>query len=293
MLSVLRLLTALYIVLGSVEVYARDLYLGVHENYSNDQLKIAVNQQGYADVLWVKDCPELLAPEMKDVQRLTMDLLIICQAVKTADIADRLVLRAYPNVARGMDEIVAKRLDMVAQSLFLDTPEIEALVLVTAPLIRSGEFEVGVFTTRNRPEIMQLQTLSEFQQHIAVTVQSWVTDRGALERLGIQQIQLVSRRDLISRFIENKRADFFLSYLKEPVLTRIGGELIRIPNVKVSFPQERSFFVSKDKPELYQALQRYIQQERAKSPDAIHAAYVHAGFIAPEYAHWTDLSKLR
>ncbi|MCP4597567.1 hypothetical protein [Neptuniibacter sp.] len=277
----------------TTSLQAENLVVGVHSNYVNEHFQIAADKEGYQTVLDVDDCPPLHSEELKNIQRITMDIMLICHALKESGIANKIELVAYPNVERGLQMSLSGSTDMVAQTLFLsDHPEYNNM-LITDPVIRQGEFQVGVFTTRNRSDILSKRELSEFQKLRAVTVKSWKTDQKAMKNLNIQQVLTLPTRELLSKFIANNRADFTFSYLKEPIVTRIGGELIRIPNVKVSFPDTRSFFIPKRNHALHNAMQKQLRNLRALNPDALRAAYLHAGFITEEYESWKDLSTSR
>jgi len=274
-----------------LNLFAQEVVVGIHSNYSNDILKIGFNKPGYSSTLEVENCPALNDPKLLNIQRITMDILVICNAIKEFGTSKKIVFLSYPNVARGAVSILSGKADVIGQTLFVDDHKpISNNLLFTSPIIRSGEFEVGVFTTRNRLDILGLKTLEEFRKSTGTTVSSWETDKKMMRILGISKLNLVPNRGLIYKVIAAGRSDFTFSYLKEPIVTRIGGELIRIPGVKVSFPQERAFLVSPKHPHLYTALQRFIAKLRGITPDALRHAYIHAGFIAPEYKSWIDLT---
>jgi len=279
------------LLLVSSQLSADGLSIGVHANYTNEHFKLAAGKQGYSNVLQVKECPDLDSEELKDIQRITMDIMVICNAVKSAGYVDIIRLVPYPNVARGLQLAINNKIDMVAQSLFESDHQEDENLLFTSPIIRKGEFQVGVFSTKNRPDILELGENIDVTQLRGVTVKSWKTDQAALNNIGAKQVNLLPTRNLIANFISSGRGDFTLSYLKEPIVTRIGGELIRVSGVKVSFDASRSFILPARNPKLYNILQNYIQQQRQKSPDAIRQAYIHAGFITEDYDHWRDLAK--
>ena len=283
-------LFALFVFLP-VSLYANTLNLGVHNNYHNEVFKLSSNREGYSNVLPVKNCPELSSDRLKDIQRITMDIMVICNAVKKAGFAEQIKLIPYPNVTRGIQQSISGQFDMIAQSLFKADHEGIDSLLISKPVIRSGEFQVGVFTTRNRPEILKARTINDFRQLKGVTVRSWKTDHKAIIGMGVTKIALLPSRDLLAKFIQNGRADFTLSYLKEPIVTRIGGELIRIPNVKVSFAESRSFIIPSRNRRLLSIINEYIDTLRSQEQDALRKAYIHAGFITEEYDHWLDLGK--
>lgn len=279
------------LLLVSSQLYADTLSIGVHANYINEHFKLAAGKQSYSNVLPVKECPKLDSQELKDIQRITMDIMVICNAVKSAGYVDIIRLVPYPNVARGLQLATNNKIDMVGQSLFESDHRESKNLLITAPIIRKGEFQVGVFSTKNRSDILALGENIDVTKLRGVTVKSWKTDQAALNNIGTKQVNLLPTRNLIANFISSGRGDFTLSYLKEPVVTRIGGELIRLPGVKVSFDASRSFILPARNTELFNILQSYIQQQRQQSPDAIRQAYIHAGFITEDYDQWRDLAK--
>ncbi|WP_415906674.1 hypothetical protein ACMXYX_06945 [Neptuniibacter sp. QD72_48] len=279
------------LLLISSHLSADTLSIGVHANYVNEHFKLAAGRAGYSNVLPVKECPELDSEQLKGSQRITMDIMVICNAVKSAKYVDLLRLVPYPNVARGLQLANNNKIDMVGQSLFEGDHRKEENLLITHPVIRIGEFQVGIFSTKNRTDILELGDSIDVTKLRGVTVKSWKTDQAALNNIGAKQVNLLPTRNLIANFISSGRGDFTLSYLKEPVVTRIGGELIRIPGVKVSFDASRSFILPARNTQLFNILQSYIKEQRQKSPDAIRQAYIHAGFITEDYDHWRDLAK--
>ncbi|WP_415887849.1 hypothetical protein ACMXYO_07315 [Neptuniibacter sp. QD37_6] len=279
------------LLLVSSQLSADTLSIGVHANYVNEHFKLAAGRAGYSNVLPVKECPELDSEQLKDSQRITMDIMVICNAVKSAGYVDIIRLVPYPNVARGLQLATNNKIDMVGQSLFESDHLEDKNLLITAPIIRKGEFQVGIFSTKNRTDILELGENIDVTKLKGVTVKSWKTDQVALNDIGTKQVNLLPTRNLIANFISSGRGDFTLSYLKEPVVTRIGGELIRIPGVKVSFDASRSFILPARDTQLFNILQSYIKEQRQKSPDAIRQAYIHAGFITEDYDHWRDLAK--
>lgn len=286
--SLLALLICLWV---PSSLNAKTILLGVHYNYANDLFRISATREGYSNYLPVTACPDLQSEKLNDIQRLTMDIMVICNAVKKSGFADGLKLIPYPNVARGLRQSIDGQTHMVAQTLFKADHLQEKHVIVSKPVIRNNEFQVGFFTTRNRHEILKARNLEDFRKLKAVTVSSWKTDHNALLALGIEKIVFLPKRSLIARFIHNRRADFTLSYLKEPILTRLGGQLVRIPNVKLSFEESRSFLIPEANADLAEIINNYISQLRAQQPDALREAYIHAGFITEEYEHWLDLGK--
>ena len=276
----------------SSHVIATDIILGVHYNYINNYLGIGLNDSDYSTELVVDTCPKLDNAELKNIQRVTMDLLLVCNAVRDAGIADRLILKSYPNIARGIREVADGHFDMISQTMFsADHQHMpENSLLITDPVIRSGEFEVGVFTTKNRSDILKLRKIEDFREVTGVTVQSWLIDQTMMKELGIKNVILLNKRGVIAEFIAAKRGDFTFSYLGESVVTRIGGELTRIDGIKVSFSQERSFIVSRSNYSLFTTLNSYMKKLRNREQDEVLAAYIHAGFIVPEFNSWADLS---
>ena len=264
--------------------------IGVHHNYSNTELNLGTTAANNS-LLSVEQCPKLDSPQMKDIQRITMELMLICHSLRYSGLAEQVRLVPFPNITRGLSLLAQGEIDILGNTIFASTAKDFPELLRTADVIREGEFEVGLFTTENRRDILSKRSLADFQALTGVTVLNWSGDIRTMESLGLKQVLFAPRRDLLAGMIENRRADFTFSYLKEEIVTRIGGKLVRIPGVKASFIGARAFMIAPQRQDLLSSVNLYLIRQRQQTMDYIRQAFIHAGFIAPEYASWLDLTQ--
>lgn len=264
--------------------------IGVHHNYENKRLNMGT-AEGRESLIRVNHCPDPDSAIMSDIQRITMELMLICHGVRQMGIAEQIRLIPFPNITRGLSLLAQGEIDILGNTVFSSTAKDFPDLLRSADVIREGEFEVGLFTTENRTDILNKRSLAEFQQLNGVTVLNWSGDIRTMESLGLKQVLFAPRRDLLAGMIENRRADFTFSYLKEEIVTRIGGKLVRIPGVKASFIGARAFMIAPARKDILSAVNLYLTGQRAQASDQIRQAFIHAGFIAPEYSNWLDLTR--
>lgn len=283
-----KCLCALLLLSIAIPAHAKTLYVGLHDNYGNTELQIGFCK-GCSRTIAVGSCPELLSEKLAGSQRLTTELVIICKAVEMAGIADTIELVPFPNTERAMHLLQMGTIDIMGNSIFEVALARYPEIIATAPIIRKGEFVVGLFTTRNRPEVLAARTVDDFKKLVGVVVHSWYGDIQTMRAFGPKEIMFVPKRGSISKAIKGKHADFTFSYLTEEVVTRIGGELIRIPEVKAGFVGERSFAVSPFRRDVCDAVNAYLVQKRAEPGDTIRHAFLHSGFFTDQYEDWLDV----
>jgi hypothetical protein len=264
------------------------IHVGMIDSYKNEVLKLSSKPiAGYSQTLLVSKCPPLDSPLLKDIQRNTIELMFVCHAIKEAGLADKLILKSYPNPKRLMLMIESGDIDIDGDSKFKVALANKNL-LVSDTLIRKGEFEVGLFTTANRPEVLKIKTKAELLERIGVTVKSWKMDRAVMEQLNPKQLRFVGKGSHIYRAIHSKKGDFTFSYLKKKTVDQGEGALVRIEGFKASLPDARVKAISTKRQDIYQAIQQYIKKSR-KPVDLIKKAYIHSGFIALDYENWIDV----
>ncbi|MBF0280436.1 MAG: hypothetical protein HQM13_21750 [SAR324 cluster bacterium] len=262
--------------------------IGMIANYKNDELKLSTKTQtGYRQSMKISECPPLDSPLLKESQRSTMELMFVCHALKNADLGENFVLVPYPNPKRSIIQVEQDQIHIDGGSKFRKALEGKNLLLSDA-LLRKGEFVVGLFSTRNRPEVLKIKSLPELRQYVGVTVKTWKMDREVMEQLGLKKVRFVGKGIHIARSIQEKKADFTFSFLKEKVVSRVGGELLRIDGLKASLPDERVFLISPRQKALFEAIQHFIKVSR-EPEDLIKKAYIHSGFIAADYENWIDV----
>ena len=295
----LRMAAWLVLALLSGPLVAETWRVGVDQGFREDRLGIGFGAQEVRSEFLAKDLPGLDTPQLKGGQRTLLEILLIGVVLRSIDPEARIVLVPFSNVRRALVMLLAQEIDVIGQtlsdsdvSLNLERAHLKQSMLRSPPLIRRNEFELGVFTTANRHDILRITDALAFRSLRGVTVASWAGDMALMQRIVNQNIVTVPRRDMLAAAITNTRGDFTFSFLSEAVVTRIGGELVRIPGFKVSVPDERAFYMALRRPALREAFEALFDQLRARKPDALATALAVAGTFAPEYRDWVDLARL-
>ncbi len=242
-------------------------------------------------LLWPLDrCPALFSGQTKDIQRSNIELTIICNAFKRAGFAGNIQIVPSGNAKRQKIELAKGNGDLLGHSIFKQSLSNKVQPLASSfylsdPVIKQGQFILGIFTSANQLETVSQAFRDKTQQTlIATTLSSWKIDIKTLQNMNVKSLHLLPRYDLIAPNLGHKRANFTLAPLdtnspKKRPLKRVDG-------YKVALADERIFIVNKSKEKLYLALQDYINYLR-QNDDLLTKAYQHANFITDKYQSWT------
>ena len=189
-----------------------------------------------------------------------------------------------------MADLRSNKADIVGESVFLS--EAEDGVGITAPIIAKGDFQVAIFSTPSRRDVLQIAEPNELRALTGVTVQHWKVDKQTLDGMGVQSVTTARKMELIPPMIDAGRTDFTLSYLDRPTTEHMGATLTRLDGFRVSLVDERVLVVSPSKPDLLDAFNSRIRASRDERPDPIRAAYIQSGFIVDAYDDWMDVTTL-
>ena len=249
----------------------------------------ATGIDGSTTSLEVKDCLEFDHETLISALRFEMELTMICNVVRDADLADRFEFVPYPNLNRAVADLEAGKADFVGESVFRS--EAGQVALASDTMIRIGDFEVGVFTTPNRLDVLSTVTQEQLRMLSGITVRAWTIDVQTLYGMGLQAVQTARALASIPPMIESRRADFTLSYLDRTETDHMGSMLVRVDGFRVSFSDERVFIFSPGNTSLQEAMNSFIQTNRQNPVDRIQDAYKNSGFIVEGYEAWIDATK--
>ncbi|MEP6021336.1 MAG: hypothetical protein ABJ251_22925 [Paracoccaceae bacterium] len=236
----------------------------------------------------VADCPRFDSPMFEGAFRFEVELMILCNAISDADLADRLDFVGFPNLKRAISDLVEEKADFLGASVF--PVKITDGILASDPVLREGEFQVGLFTTPNRTDILSIETQEDLYALTGITERNWDVDRLTLGGMGLQEVVAARKMTLIPSMIAAGRADFTLSYLDRPTTAHMGEELVRIDGFRASMNLERVLAFSPSKAELRDDINAYIRRMRALPGDRIYEAYKNSGFIVDTYEDWLDVT---
>ncbi len=245
-------------------------------------------ENGAATGIDVADCLEFDAPQFEGAFRFEIELMMLCNAVREADLADRLEFTGYPNLKRAISDLTEEKADMLGASVF--TIKITDGILASDPVLRLGEFQVGLFTTPNRSDVLGISRSEDLSALTGITERNWEVDQRTLKGMGLQDVVSARKMSLIPSMIAAGRADFTLSYLDRPTTDHMGERLVRIDGFRASMNIERVFAFSPRNGELRDAVNAYISKMRAYPNDRIYQGYKNSGFIVDTYQDWLDVT---
>lgn len=252
-------------------------------------LKIsATGANGTATSLDVAECPTFDDPLFKGAFRFEVELMMICNVVHEADLADRFEFVGYPNLRRAAVDLVAGRADVLGDSVF--STRIKDGIRASDPVLRLGEFQVGVFTTPDRQDILGVADKKTLRSLTGITAKNWELDLKTLNGMGLSDVVTARNMSLIPSMIAARRADFTLSYLDRETTDHMGERLVRVDGFRVSLNRERVFAFSPANSRVEDAMNAFIRKNRKASVDRVYNGYKNCGFIVDIYNHWLDVT---
>ncbi|MEP1521947.1 hypothetical protein [Ascidiaceihabitans sp.] len=236
----------------------------------------------------VADCPMFDSPIFKGAFRFEVELMILCNAISDADLADRLEFVGFPNLKRAISDLVEGNADFLGTSVF--PVKITDGILASDPVLRRGEFQVGLFTTANRDDVLGIESQEDLFRLTGITERNWEVDLLTLNGMGLRDVVAARKMTLIPDMIAASRADFTLSYLDRPTTEHMGDPLVRIDGFRASMNLERVLAFSPSNSELRNVVNAYIHRMRALPVDRLYEGYKNSGFIVDTYEDWVDVT---
>jgi methyl-accepting chemotaxis protein len=226
--------------------------------------------------------------------RPTVDLVLQLQALAASGLDFDYQLSVHPNYGRSVIEVAQGYADLTAETVWDSEIRTTEGFLATAPVIRNGEFEKGVYTLASNSRLLNASLPGQFSEFIGVTVFNWNIDIQLLENLGLKRIERVSKAENMFQMVREGRADFaLLEFASTPDLsTETGGtRLVPVPDCKVALPGSRAWVISRSSPHaelLADAFERGLTVLRERG--RIEQAYRECGFINGKVSRWRLVS---
>lgn len=223
-------------------------------------------------------------------RRDVIEVLLLQQALALGGIEERLEFRIVEGYLDSLN-VLAR-----GDALLRATPAwgedcVESKFHIGAPVIRLGEFQVGLYTRPNT-KIEQLQL--PLKQLTAVTNHDLKADLHTLQGLGIAKIFNVERWPTMIAMVATGEADVILAPFQDTegmVMTVGETQLLPVPEVKVALADSRHWIASRVHPrgdEVSKALARGLALQRQAG--TITRAYTETGFFHPAVSSWALLN---
>lgn len=241
-------------------------------------------------------CPAIESYPLEGASRLDAELLILCNALRLGGPPVRLDLVPQPNYNRGLAEAIAGRIDLPPQTVWSsELDEHGDTLLRSAPVIQAGEWQVGLFTTADRGDVLAVRTLAELRRLKAAAPRGWIEDWRALSAIGFAQLLDVQASDSVFHMIQAGRADVTLrAFSPAPDLGSLPGSapvrILPVRGFKVALPAARHFAVSRRHPDA-EAIVRQLDAglNRLRAQGAIQRVFEAVGLFEPRVADWQVL----
>lgn len=269
-------------------------------SYADDAIVIAVNDdipQDYYRFLHGRDPMEVQKFSGDGARRDIVELVLLMQALRLGGFTQPIELRIEPSYLRILRGIADGR--FISSGALMWKTDIDMLpdaFFATRPLVKEGEFIVGIYTTLKNQKALSSLTPQNIRELNVVTNPQWKSDVQTLKNLGFEHITYSPNWVNMARMIEAGRADVTLApFQTTPNMYIAVGDVTLYPlrGVKVAIAGSRHWPISRKHSlgeAFYKALESGIAQLEAKG--TIQKAYRECGFFHPEIAQWTLLEPI-
>lgn len=228
-------------------------------------------------------------------RRDVIELVLMLQALALGEFEHPIVFADEENYFRSIRNVIdGKTLSIGGTIWYQDLIGQQEQLHISAPIVKEGQFVVGLYTSPNNQRALKSKTLTQLNQLKVATSRQWKPDLDTLQQLGFDKIMYTPNWINIARMINAGRVDFTLS----PVANNPGKEilvdnikLVPIEGIKIAISGSRHWPVSKKHPlaaEFYRALSLGVEQ--LQRTGTIERAYRECGFFHPELESWVLLN---
>lgn len=227
--------------------------------------------------------------------RAVPELILMHQAFEKGGLKNyKIQLIEMPNYARALAQAnyysKKKEIYLPGESIWESQID-EKLFYATDPIVRSKQFEQGIFTLPENEEVLKIKTKDELIQFPATTQKTWSLDVAIHKELGTKRLEYTSQIKSMYLMLKKNRVKwlFWTFPQGDPLKGHImhGVKVVPVPNIKIGMPESRSWLLPKSAPhtrEIFEALQRGIRQLRRDGK--IERAFYESGFLNENTKSW-------
>lgn len=272
------------------------LSLGAH---ANEAVILAVNDdipQDYQRFLAGRDPMDVKHYSGDGARRDIIELTLLMQALRLGGFTKPVELRIEPSYLRILRGVADGRFISSGALMWkADIDELRPALIASRPLLKEGEFVVGIYTTQKNHAAFNSLPPKMLRELNVVTNAQWKSDVRTLKDLGFNRITYAPNWTNMVRMIEAGRAQITLAPFQssDNMITAVGDlKLYPLQGVKVAISGSRHWPISQkhtDGNAFYEALERGLSQLEATG--TIQRAYHECGFFHPEVKSWALLQK--
>jgi hypothetical protein len=220
----------------------------------------------------------------KNIRRDVVDMIIAQQALKIGGFEHNFQYAAGKLNFRTTRMLELGRLLISFDSYWLaDAKALKDSVYISAPVIRTGEYIAGIYTSPNNKTVLAIKQLNDLEKFTAVSTPLWRTDWKTLQSLSLKE--LVQEDEWLSqaRMVSLGWIDFILmafnstpdqSFIMEKI------HLVPVKNIGIELKDSRHFVISSKHSHGKAALLAInMGLEKLRENNKIVNAYTQAGFF--------------
>ena len=261
-----------------------------------DTLRVGVPSDvadDYLNFLGGRDVAALEHFDGPDSRRDVMELAWLLREVKRQPKAPDVQLVRIDSYERLMAEVRDGNIDVIGTSAWLADLEMlgSGNVSVSAPMLRKGEFVVGVYTSPRNAAARLTRTLEELRQLRFVSNSGWSLDWATLRNLGIQPKFDVKSWGQMIALVDALRADALLAPFQANTegleLVAAGKRLVPINGIAVALAGSRHLGAHKRSAQGKWVADHVFPGLAAQAKNgALRKAYVESGMYHPRIRSW-------
>lgn len=228
-------------------------------------------------------------------RRDVIELVLVQQALALGGLTQKLHFKIAATYIRAILELQLGNVTLIGNSAWLsDLAPISKNIFISAPVIKDGDFEAGLYTSVGNFRGMAADTLTKIKQLSAVGNKTWKPDWEALKALNLKELHHIPAWKTMVRTVSEKRIDFLLAPFQQTpdmILDVDGMLLTPIHGVKISLRGSRHFAVSKTHPhgkKIFAALEKGLRILHERG--TIEKAYSQCGFFNKNVRDWKRLN---
>lgn len=243
-------------------------------------------------------------------RREVVELILLQQALHLGGYRQEIEIKhQYLSYRRLLSEVAKGGFTINASSAWGHSVRDNPNVVMSAPIIRRGEYEAGIYTSPVNTKALATKNLEQLRRLSAVTNRGYEVDWKTLQELGVQEIHHTVNWSNMVKMVASQRADFMLMgfrntedlSLEYKVYETLDYskylhalKLVPVPGVKLYLDGTRHYLLNREQAEaggILKALNRGIAILRERG--VITRALTEAGFLTTEVKDWKVLNPSR
>lgn len=144
--------------------------------------------------------------------RVIADFIILCKALHAGGIKPKFIFHRFPNESRRHRQLLTGQVSMPFTTHRV-TAQIAQDFYISDAILNHLDTGVGIYVLPSNKTLLQVKSLTDLRNFIAVTSHSWLADIDVLSQIG-SPIQTVSTYKHMFQMVAANRADFLLTTLQ-------------------------------------------------------------------------------